>query len=211
VYEGRAETFTDTNVQNDKTYYYAVYSYNHQKIYSNGINVSLAPSALNKEVKFNESGVETSILSVEHFTKVFKKGDKDIEIEHLQEILSADGDSYAQKYITGYFGSLTQTALKNFQAKHGLLQTGVVDAATQKELNVIASSENRLAIPEDYLVFGNDMKLGDQNENVHALQHYLIYEGSLANNNNNGVFGKSTKAAVMKPSKKSMALFPVSG
>ncbi len=210
IYEGRAQTFTDTNVQNDKTYYYAVYSYNHAKIYSNGIKISLAPNANNKEVKFNESGVIESTLPIEHFTRVFKKRDKDIEIEHLQEILSADGDSYAQKYITGYFGSLTETALKNFQAKHGLLQTGITDTATQKELNTIASSENRLEVPQDYSVFTTNMKLGDQNDAVSALQTYLIYEGSLSNDNNNGVFGKSTKAAV-KAFQKKYGITPVSG
>ncbi len=210
MYEGRATTFTDTNVKNDATYYYAVYSYNHAKTYSNGIKVSLAPSALNKEVTFNESGVEAPILSIDHFTRAFKKGDKDIEIEHLQEVLSADGDSYLQKYITGYFGNLTETALKSFQIKHGLSVTGIVDEATQKELNVIASSENRLDIPEDYLVFTTNMKLGDKSEAVYALQHYLIYEGSLSNENNNGYFGKNTKAAVMKFQKK-YDIDPVSG
>ena len=210
IYEGRSETFTDTNVQNDTTYYYAIYSYNHAKTYSNGIKISLAPSAQNKEITFDESSVEDPIVSVEHFTKVFKKGDKDIEIEHLQEVLSADGDSYQQKYITGYFGSLTETALKSFQAKHGLLVTGIVDAATQKELNTVASSQERLAVPIDYVVFGTDMKLKDQGDNVAALQQYLIYEGSLSSDNNNGYFGKNTKAAVQAFQKK-YGIQPVSG
>jgi peptidoglycan hydrolase-like protein with peptidoglycan-binding domain/phosphodiesterase/alkaline phosphatase D-like protein len=210
IYEGRAETFTDTTVHNDKTYYYAVYSYNHSKTYSNGIKISLAPSSANKEVKFNESGVENLVISIDHFTKVFKRGDKDIEIEHLQEILSADGDSYAQKYITGYFGALTETALKIFQAKHGIPKTGIVDAATQKELNAIAKSENRLEVPQDYSVFTTNMKLGDRNDAVAALQTYLIYEGSLSNNNNDGIFRKSTKAAVMVFQKK-YRIDPVSG
>jgi peptidoglycan hydrolase-like protein with peptidoglycan-binding domain/phosphodiesterase/alkaline phosphatase D-like protein len=210
VYEGRAETFTDTNVQNGTTYYYAVYSYNHAKIYSSGVMISLAPSAQNKEDIFNESGINNSTLAADHFIKVFKKGDKDIEIEHLQEILSADGDSYQEKYVTGYFGDLTQIALKNFQLKHRLAQTGITDAATQKELNTIAGSETRLDVPKDYAVFTTNMKLGDQNDAVSALQAYLTYEGSLANNNDNGVFGKSTKAAVMTFQKK-YGINPVSG
>ncbi len=202
IYEGRAQTFTDTNVQNKTTYYYAIYSYNHAKIYSSGVNISLAPSTTNKEEKFNTSGTETSMLATDHFTKVYKKGDKDIEIEHLQEILSADGDSYAQKYISGYFGALTQAALKKFQTKHGLPQTGVTDVATQKELNVIAKSQTRLTVPQDYSVFSTNMKLGDQNPAVSALQHYLIYEGSLSNNSDNGFFGASTKTAVATFQKK---------
>lgn len=132
LYEGREKTFTDTNVQNGKTYYYALYSYNHEKIYSRGINVSLAPNAGNKEIKFNESGSLSSSTPALHFVRTWQKGDKDIEIEHLQEILSVDQVTYPEKYITGYFGSLTQAALRRFQTKHGLLETGVVDVATQK-------------------------------------------------------------------------------
>ncbi len=54
------------------------------------------------------------------------------------------------------------------------------------------------------------MKLGDQNDAVSALQNYLIYEGSLSNNNDDGVFGKSTKTAVMTFQKK-YGINPVSG
>ncbi len=210
IYEGRAETFTDTNVANGTTYYYAVYSYNHGKTYSKGINLSLAPKAGNTELKFDESGVTSSLLPIEHFTRVFKRGDTDIEIEHLQEILSADGDSYQEKYVTGYFGILTENALKRFQVKHGLAQTGIVNTATQKELNIISSSEERIDIPKEYSVFDTDMKFGNQGENILALQQYLIYEGSLPNDNMTGFFGKNTKAAVMQFQEK-YGIDPISG
>lgn len=210
IYEGRAETFADSNVSNGTIYYYAVYAYNHFKTYSNGIRVSLAPKAGNKEVKFNESGVLTVALPTLHFIRMFKKGDTDIEIEHLQEVLSADGDSYQEKYITGYFGDLTEIALKKFQAKHRLAQTGVVDQPTQKELNVVAQSETRLDIPQDYAVFTFDLQQGNRSDTVSALQKYLVYEGSLSADNVTGFFGSKTKIAVTTFQKK-YGISPVSG
>jgi len=210
IYEGRGDTYTDTSLQNGKTYYYSVYSYNHSKTYSRGVNLSLAPNAGNKEVKFNESGSLASSTPALHFVRTFKKGDKDIEIEHLQEILSVDQDAYPEKLVTGYFGSLTQSALKRFQAKHGLSQTGIVDTATQKELNTISHSETKLDIPTDFVVFETDLKRGDQGEAVKDLQQYLIYEGSYTEAIVSGYFGGYTHNAV-KTFQAKYGVSPVSG
>ncbi len=199
IYEGSAETFTDTNVQNGKTYYYSLYSYNHAKTYSSPINISLAPNSGNQEVKFNESGVESSLSPTDHFNQVFKKGDKDIEIEHLQEILSIDGNSYPEKYVTGYFGELTEAATKRFQAKHRLPQTGVIDAVTQAELNILSKSKVKLEIPQDYALIEADLYIGDKNtDDVADLQTYLMYEGSYPEGLVTGYFGNLTKAAVKR-------------
>lgn len=210
LYEGRGQTYTDTGLQNGSTYYYAVYSYNHARTYSRGINLSLAPNAGNKQVKFNESGSTTSATPTFHFVHQFKKGDQDIEIEHLQEILVADGESYPEAYVTGYFGVLTEAALKRFQAKHSLPRTGIVDAATQAKLNTISHSETRLDIPTDYVVFATDLKYGDRGDAVKDLQQYLIYEGSYAEALITAYFGSYTQTAVMKFQKK-YSIQPVSG
>jgi peptidoglycan hydrolase-like protein with peptidoglycan-binding domain/phosphodiesterase/alkaline phosphatase D-like protein len=210
IYEGRGDTYADTSLQNGKTYYYAVYSYNHSKTYSRGVNVSLAPNAGNKEVKFNESGSLASSTPIFHFVRTWQKGDKDIEIEHLQEILVADKDSYPEKLVTGYFGSLTQSALKRFQAKHGLSQTGVVDVATQNKLNTVSHSETKLNIPMDVVVFNTDLKRGDQGEAVKDLQQYLIYEGSYVEAIISGYFGNYTHNAV-KAFQAKYGVSPVSG
>lgn len=210
IYEGRGDTYTDTNLQNGKIYYYAVYSYNHSKTYSKGVNLSLAPNAGNKEVKFNESGTLVSFTPALHFVRTWKYGDKDIEIEHLQEILVADKDSYPEKYVTGYFGSLTQAALTRFQKKHGLPQTGIVDTATQKKLNTVSHSETKLNIPMDVVIFETDLKRGDQGEAVKGLQQYLIYEGSYVEAIMSGYFGNYTHNAV-KTFQAKYGINPVSG
>ena len=142
--------------------------------------------------------------------QTWKKGDKDIEVEHLQELLAVDNESYPEKYITGYFGSLTESALKRFQAKHRLPQSGIVDGATQKELNIVSQSETKLNIPTDYVVFDTNLKRGDEGDAVKDLQHYLIYEGSYAEAITSGYFGNYTHTAVQKFQSK-YGITPVSG
>ncbi len=50
-------------------------------------------------------------------------------VRELQQTLSGDNYThiYPEKLTTGYFGVLTQQAVKRFQAENGLPQTGVVD------------------------------------------------------------------------------------
>ncbi len=210
IYEGRGTTFTDTDVANEKTYYYALYSYNHSKTYSAPVRVSLAPKAGNHEIKFNESGSLVSVLPILHFVHSHKKGDKDIEVEHLQEVLALENVSFPKNLITGYFGSITENALKKFQAKHGLPVTGIVDVATQKKLNTVSQAETRLSIPGDFVVFSTDMKFGDKGEAVKDLQEFLVYEGSYLESLVTGYFGSLTRNAVMKFQRK-YSITPVSG
>ncbi len=210
IYEGRGATYADTVLTNGVTYFYALYSYNHSKIYSKGLLVSLAPKADIRQVQFNEGGTLTTVGPVFHFVRSWKRGDKNIEIEHLQELLVADRDSYPEQYITGYFGALTEAALRRFQKKHGLPQTGIVDAATQKELNTVSQSETRLNIPTDLVVFTTDLKFGDRGEAVKDLQQYLIYEGSYAEAIISGYFSTYTWKAVRAFQAK-YTISPVSG
>ena len=210
IYEGRAETFSDANVTNSKTYYYSFYAYDHAKQYSLPVRVSLAPSSGNTQVKLHENPVIVQKTTADHFVNVYAIGKKDIEIEHLQELLAADGNSYPQALITGYFGTLTQAALKKFQAKHGLSQTGITDTATQKELNAASRSEVTLQVPGDLTIFTTDLKYGQSGDAVTALQEFLIKEGSYREAIVSGIFAQYTKNAVMIFQKK-YSVRPISG
>lgn len=210
IYEGNSETFTDTNLSNGQTQNYTVYARSSGGSSSGHVDISVAARAGVKQVQFNESGSLASSTPVLHFVKTWKKGDKDIEIEHLQELLAADKDSYPEKYVTGYFGSLTEAALKRFQSKHRLPQTGMVDAATQKELNTVSLSETKLEIPIDFVVFDTDLKRGDQGDAVKNLQQYLIYEGSYKEAIISSYFGNYTHKAI-KIFQGKYSISPVSG
>src|SRR5690606_31719142 len=60
-----------------------------------------------------------------------KEGMTDEDIKKIQELLATDSSIYPEGLTTGYFGSLTRNALKRFQSKHNLLQTGEVDSDTK--------------------------------------------------------------------------------
>jgi len=56
------------------------------------------------------------------------------EVKELQKLLKQDKSIYPEGLVTGYFGRLTETALKRFQAKYNLSQSGIVDEATRQKL-----------------------------------------------------------------------------
>lgn len=73
----------------------------------------------------------------------------------LQRMLSQDSVAYPEKKITGYYGDLTLSAVKNFQREYGLTESGVVDTATRQKLNEIFFSHlcpEPVAIYPDFLM-----------------------------------------------------------
>ena len=56
------------------------------------------------------------------------------EIESLQAFLSFFRDVYPRKLVTGFYGSLTEAAVKNFQKYFNISQTGQVDEQTRMAL-----------------------------------------------------------------------------
>lgn len=63
-----------------------------------------------------------------------EKGDSGDEVKKIQEALLAAGESLPKYGADGDFGSETLAAVKSFQKKHGLTETGIVDATTKKLL-----------------------------------------------------------------------------
>jgi len=57
------------------------------------------------------------------------------EVKHLQEILATDPDVYPEGFITGYFGRLTENAVKKFQKKICVEQVGIVGPKTLAKIN----------------------------------------------------------------------------
>ena len=57
------------------------------------------------------------------------------EVKLLQEILKTDPEIYPEGLVTGFFGSLTEKAVKRFQKKFGITDTGVVGPLTRSRLN----------------------------------------------------------------------------
>jgi peptidoglycan hydrolase-like protein with peptidoglycan-binding domain len=59
-------------------------------------------------------------------------GSRSEEVKAIQEILKTDSDVYPEGYVTGYYGSLTEKAIKKLQKKCGLPETGEIDDETEK-------------------------------------------------------------------------------
>jgi peptidoglycan hydrolase-like protein with peptidoglycan-binding domain len=59
-------------------------------------------------------------------------GSRSEEVKAIQEILKTDPDIYPEGYVTGYYGSLTEKAIKKLQKRCGLPETGELDDATEK-------------------------------------------------------------------------------
>jgi hypothetical protein len=66
------------------------------------------------------------------FADVLKNGSTGEEVKQLQSELKKKG--YFTAGVTGYFGSLTEAAVKKFQANSKLTSDGVVGAGTKKAL-----------------------------------------------------------------------------
>ena len=79
------------------------------------------------------------------FTKTLQRGMREDEVKQLQEFLKtppAGGpDIYPEGLVTGYFGSLTEKAVKKFQEKNGIEPIGTVGPKTRAKINELLSAQ----------------------------------------------------------------------
>ncbi|MBI5003846.1 fibronectin type III domain-containing protein [Candidatus Kaiserbacteria bacterium] len=209
IYNGSAQTFTDTSLTNGTTYYYSLYSYNSTNQYSNPIHVSTAPKAGVTEVKIDRNVVLENALPAEHFMENLKLGDQNLEVEHLQQVLNTVS-LHQSRLTTGYFGPLTQAALKKFQATYNLPQTGVTDPATRTVLDSISQGWMVEGAPTDIALLQKDLKRGDSGDDVGNLQEFLAFEGSYDEAIISSYFGLLTHGGV-KDFQTRYGVTPVSG
>lgn len=69
------------------------------------------------------------------FTTNLKRESSGKDVARLQEFLKTLPDVYPEGLVTGYFGLVTEKAVKRFQKKYGLEQVGVVGPKTREKLN----------------------------------------------------------------------------
>ena len=68
------------------------------------------------------------------FTHDLQRGDIGDDVKQLQTILSKDPSIYPEGIVNGRFGPATEAAVKRFQKKYGIRQTGYVGPLTRGEL-----------------------------------------------------------------------------
>lgn len=67
----------------------------------------------------------------------FSIGMRSEQVKILQTLLSKDANIYPEGKITGYYGQLTFEAVKRFQTKYGIEQTGIAGPKTRAKINEI--------------------------------------------------------------------------
>jgi hypothetical protein len=85
------------------------------------------PPPLNNEttstIIITTTPTTTTTTAPNFFTKNLAPGSTGTDVTALQDFLVKDGD-YPQAIITGYYGSLTEAAVKTFQSKYGIVNYG---------------------------------------------------------------------------------------
>lgn len=87
------------------------------------------------ELKAEVKEVKEQII----FTKNLYKGLSDEEVKELQKFLSQYREIYPEGLVTGYFGPLTEKAVKKFQEKNDIPPTGLVGPITREKINDVAT------------------------------------------------------------------------
>jgi peptidoglycan hydrolase CwlO-like protein len=87
--------------------------------------------------------LQTQVQSVKlelKFSRALAQGATGDDVKQLQEFLKTFTGAYPDGLITGYFGPLTEAAVKRFQEQNGIESVGVVGPITQNKLNVLATA-----------------------------------------------------------------------
>ena len=68
------------------------------------------------------------------FIRNLVRGMSGDDVKDLQELLAEDPEIFSKANITGFFGPLTEAAVKKFQKKHGIEQVGAFGPKTQAKM-----------------------------------------------------------------------------
>lgn len=129
-------------------------------------------------------------------TRVYRAGDEDAGVKALQQRL-CDLGFLDSKYVTGYYGAITVSAVKRFQKANSLPQTGTVAELTVKAINSTEAKTSTTTNTSDIIAKPGTLRMGDSGTQVKKLQQNLkalgYFKGSLT-----GTFGSVTREAVVK-------------
>jgi peptidoglycan hydrolase-like protein with peptidoglycan-binding domain len=116
---------------------------------------------------------------------VYSSGDQGEAVSNIQRLLNDQGYPVA---VTGYYGSVTEQQVRNFQYDNYLTADGVVGPSTLDALND-GDFQNLLPGRPVY-------RLGDSGVGVRSIQQFLSTRGYY-NGSQDGVFGYGTYDAVV--------------
>lgn len=97
------------------------------------------------------------------------------DVSTLQVFLAKDATIYPQGLVTGYFGSLTKSAVSNFQARNGIDSVGRVGPITLAAINFQMNGDNTSPVigPVSISLSGAVANISwNTNENASAVIYY---------------------------------------
>ena len=130
------------------------------------------------------------VASTATFTSYLTLGTTNNEVALLQKFLAQQG--FFSGTATGYYGSLTEAAVKKFQTAHNIQALGVVGPATRVILNQLYNTPSTIG---DGYKFSSPITIGSTGAEVTELQKRLtaegVYSGPIT-----GSYGSQTETAV---------------
>ncbi len=134
----------------------------------NGLSQTGVADAATQKKLYSSSAVKANAATTTTQDETLRKGDKGTAVKQLQQRLKELG--YYKSAIDSDFGTQTVNAVKAFQKKNGLSQTGVVDSATLKKLNSSSAVKANETVTTTQ---AESLKKGDKGAAVKQLQQRL--------------------------------------
>ena len=153
-----------------------------------------------EETNFNQDQTPVTATPINPgfiFKRFLTIGSTGEDVRQLQIILKNLG-YFTYPTITGYFGSITRTAVVAFQKARGLKPyPGTVGPLTRSALSAISSTAESTPATTESPVFVHTLGYGSAGEEVKQLQAKLRELGFFTYPTDTGYFGLVTKAAVV--------------
>ncbi len=148
------------------------------------------------------------------FTNALFPGMQGPDVRTLQQLFASDAALYPEAIVNGFYGALTEAAVRRFQAKYGIVTTGtpsttgygVVGPLTLAKLNEVFGnlSVSTTTPAMTSVTFPRNLRVRSRGEDVRQLQMYLNVHGFTVSAVGAGspgfetdFFGPATKAALI--------------
>ena len=184
IYEGRAQSYTDTDLQNGTTYYYTAYTFDRVPNYSAGVTVQATPQTGVMSVPAGGSRMSaptTQGMAIA-LTRTLSTPMRGADVKQLQQFLQSQG-LLDQGNDTGYFGLKTYQAVKQFQCTQNIVCQGtskltgwgMVGPRTQARINKLGQGLSPSTLPSPS---GSDLSVQSlQSQLAALLQQLAVLQG----------------------------------
>jgi len=116
-----------------------------------------------KELQDQFAKLTSEVATVKEEIKLTKnlyKGVSGNEVKEVQKFLKQFSEIYPEGLVTGYYGPMTEKAVKKFQERDGLPVTGKIDETTRSKINEYLTGGTAFSAPENIPIKPVDIPTG---------------------------------------------------